>query len=81
MLAGPAAPQNTSQPTISGTARDGETLTADPGTWTHDPQFTYEWSRCDADGLNCGVINSTTDPTYALTHGTLLGYKNLTTCP
>ena len=34
---------------------DGQTLTADDGTWTGTPPitYTYQWQRCDADGANC----------------------------
>src|SRR6185312_16245337 len=43
------APSNTKQPTITGTARDGQTLTAQNGSWTNDPtSFSYQWLRCDA---------------------------------
>jgi hypothetical protein len=39
-------PTNSSVPTISGTAQVGQTLTAAPGTWTHNPtSFTYQWKR------------------------------------
>ena len=40
------APQNTAPPTISGTPRDGQTLTATDGTWTGSPSLTREWLRC-----------------------------------
>lgn len=60
------APTNTTAPTISGTPRDGETLTASEGTWTGDEPmtFTYQWQRCDANGLNCANLAGATGRTY-----------------
>jgi len=63
----PAPPTNTSPPTISGTAQVGQTLTANPGTWTGTAPITYSylWQRCDATGANCASTGVTTT-TYAL---------------
>ena len=60
------APVNTTPPAISGTARDGDTLTASHGTWTGDEPmtFTYQWQRCDVNGLNCADLAGSTLPTY-----------------
>ena len=51
-------PANTTPPSVSGTPRDGETLTADEGTWTGtDPiTYAYQWQRCDGNGLNCANL-------------------------
>jgi hypothetical protein len=41
-------------PVISGIVREGEVLSAAPGTWANAPtSFEYSWNRCDADGNNC----------------------------
>ena len=65
------APANVSAPTISGDPLDGETLTADPGTWTGTTPvtYTYQWQRCDEDGTNCVDILGAVDPTYTLVPG------------
>jgi hypothetical protein len=61
------APTNTTPPTISGTARDGDTLTVEEGSWTgDDPKtFTYQWQRCDVNGLNCADLAGATGLTYS----------------
>jgi hypothetical protein len=45
------APTNSSPPTISGTAQEGQMLTADPGTWsgTTPISYAYQWRSCGSD--------------------------------
>jgi hypothetical protein len=64
-----SAPVNTSLPTISGTAIEGQTLKADPGTWsgTMPIDFSYQWRRCGSGGGNCQNISQATDNIYTLT--------------
>jgi hypothetical protein len=62
------APAAVSPPTIAGTAQQGQTLTASPGTWTaDDAQFAYQWQHCDAAGANCADIAGATAQTYGVT--------------
>ncbi len=55
-------------PSISGTPQDGETLTADRGTWEAGTEITSEWLRCDSGLANC-VRTHDTDLTYVLSAG------------
>ena len=59
-------PVNTVVPTLSGTARDGLTLTSATGTWTGTPTiaYTYQWQRCNAGGGSCADIGGATTATY-----------------
>ena len=73
--ASPAAPKNTERPTISGTARVGQTLTANEGSWTGNPTaFAFQWQRCDADVVLCSNIAGATAKTY-LVRIADLGYR------
>lgn len=61
-------PRNTAEPTISGTAREGERLTATTGTWESSTPITYsfQWLRCDTNGAACVAIAGATAQTYTL---------------
>ena len=65
----PTPPANTSPPTIAGTAQQGQTLTASPGTWsgTQPINYAYQWQRCDSSGANCNPIGGATSTSYTLT--------------
>jgi hypothetical protein len=62
-----AKPANTSKPTISGTLRQNETLTAANGSWSGATpmSFAYSWLRCSSDLTPCLKTNVTTQ-TYKL---------------
>ena len=65
-----APPANTGAPTVTGTARVGETLTAQNGTWTNSPTaFQYQWQRCNASGAGCANVPGAVEKTYLLTAG------------
>jgi hypothetical protein len=59
------APQNTTLPQITGTASQGQQLTATDGTWSGTaPSFARQWRRCD--GGTCADIGGATGSTYQL---------------
>jgi hypothetical protein len=63
-----APPTNTAAPTITGTPRVGETLTAQNGTWSNNPTaFQYQWQRCNASGVSCVNITAAVQRTYTVT--------------
>jgi hypothetical protein len=72
-------------PAITGTATQGQTLTADRGRWSGGPEaFTYQWKRCDALGANCADIAGATAATYVITPadaGFTLGVRAQATNP
>jgi hypothetical protein len=60
-----AAPKNTAPPTISGTAKVGQTLTANEGSWSGNPTgYAFQWQRCDADVIVCSNVVGATSKTY-----------------
>jgi hypothetical protein len=64
------APSNTTVPTISGTARDGQTLLADAGSWEGTPPtYSYQWQSCNPQGAECENIEGETEATYTLAFG------------
>ncbi len=69
------APSNTTLPAITGTATDGQTLTAGPGSWTGTPTITYsyQWKDCTSTAeTSCSNISSATASTYTA-HGSDVG--------
>ncbi len=70
------APVIKTEPTISGTAQSGKTLSATSGSWTGTQpiSYTYQWTRCGTDGgksdaSNCSTVGGATKSTYLLTSG------------
>jgi hypothetical protein len=63
------APVNTTRPSISGSAVEGNTLTASNGTWNGASPitYTYQWQRCDATGALCHNITDAKSQTYTPT--------------
>jgi uncharacterized delta-60 repeat protein len=60
-------PVNSSPPTISGAATEGQKLTVNPGTWSPtNVTLTFQWRRCDTAGANCLDITGATAASYVL---------------
>jgi acid phosphatase type 7 len=66
-VTGGTAPSNTGAPVITGTDRQGSTLSTTDGNWngTTPMSFAYQWQRCDAGGSNCTNVGSNSS-TYLL---------------
>ena len=68
VAASAAAPVNTSPPTITGTAQEGQKLTGDKGKWSGVPtDYNYFWTRCNKGGNACSNITGAHGTTYAPT--------------
>jgi hypothetical protein len=64
------APVNSQLPAISGTAGQGQLLTAADGSWANSPtSFSYVWQQCDATGANCSPITNATAGDYVTQPG------------
>jgi hypothetical protein len=62
-------PKNTAKPTISGAAREGQTLHASPGSWsgTQPITYSYQWIRCSSQMSNCSNVAGATSRDFTLT--------------
>jgi hypothetical protein len=62
------APIDKIKPSISGTHKAGQTLTASTGTWASLDKigFSYHWERCTSTGTRCSAIAGAHAKTYKL---------------
>lgn len=55
-------------PAVTGGSTVGSIVTVGTGTWTGNPTgYTYQWLRCDGDGLSCTPIAGATGASYTIT--------------
>ena len=61
-------PVNVNRPLVSGASAEGSTLMTTNGEWTGtEPiSYSYNWRRCDVDGVNCVLITGATDASYTV---------------
>src|ERR1051325_736914 len=63
-----AVPQPQTPPTVTGFAKEGETLKGKNGTWSGQPtDFNFFWTRCDRTGGSCANISGARAATYQVT--------------
>ena len=63
----PPLPVIIAAPSITGSARVGQTLTDAQGSWSNAPtQYAYQWERCDSTGANCQSVTAATGPSYTV---------------
>jgi hypothetical protein len=66
----PPAPGVLISPSISGSAREGQTLTTSQGSWSNGPSsYSYIWEDCDASGAACSPISGAVSDRYVLAAG------------
>ena len=65
------SPANSALPSISGTDRSGQTLTATSGSWSGATpiSYAYQWQRCNPSGSGCATIGGATNQNYVLSSG------------
>ena len=63
-----SAPTNTAPPMVSGTAGQGQLLSAGSGSWNGNPTptYTYQWQDCNSAGGGCTNIPAATASSYTL---------------
>lgn len=62
------APANSTAPSVSGAATQGQKLTASKGTWSNSPTgYSYQWQDCNSSGGSCANISGATGSSYTLT--------------
>ncbi len=62
----PPPPANTTLPTITGSARQGQTLTASTGSWSNSPSsYAYQWQDCSSSS-SCSNVSGATSSSYVL---------------
>src|SRR5207253_615952 len=64
------APSVVSAPVVSGSAQEGQTLSASSGSWSGTQPLTYgyQWQRCDSTG-SCNPVAGATGQSYLLASG------------
>jgi len=66
----PPAPVNSELPVVSGSAVEGQTLSASTGTWSDSPlSFEYQWQDCNTVGEGCSDIAGATSSTHKVASG------------
>lgn len=66
----PFAPVSEAPPTVSGSALEGQTLTATVGSWSHEPSaLDFQWEICDPSGSSCIALPGQTAMTHELGAG------------
>jgi hypothetical protein len=62
---GQRPPVNSTLPSISGAAVEGQSVTADPGRWSGPARsYSFQWQRCDSSGAACSAIAAATRKNY-----------------